>query len=233
MRLLHAMIAVRQSLLIRGEKCNVWETAFCLLTDPLQDVRAWIFYSRKYTCMWSLTHGFFLCTFGPLPFISGQIEFLRTINLPSHTMPKTKTISLQQKTRHRNQENYEVKTTFHIHLVTKFCLLHDMSQCLLNTWFFGSTDLWNRKYITELVYAVILLLLLLHYNFYITITILFLFSAGFLDFSLIYGIACTKGNVLLVWLSNVHASRRVIIRISLHLPCFFKCPDVYQLHLFV
>lgn len=34
----------------------------------------------------------------------------------------------------------KLKTTFHIHLATKLCLLRDMSQCLLNTWFFGSTD---------------------------------------------------------------------------------------------
>jgi hypothetical protein len=163
----------------------------------------------------------------------GQIEFLRTINLPSHTMPKPKTSSLQQKTLHRNQESYKVKTTFRIHLVTKLCLLHDMNQCLLNTWFFGSTYFWNRRYITELVYAVILLHVLLHYNLYIAIIIFILFSASSLVFWFIFRIACTKNNVLLVWLYNVRVDRRVTIRISLHLPCFFKCPDVYQLHLFI
>jgi TctA family transporter len=148
-------------------------------------------------------------------------------------MPKAKTSSIQQKSRHKNQENYEVKTAFCIHSVIKLCLLHDMSQCLLNTRFFGSTDSWNRRYLTELVYAAILLLVLLHYNFYIVITIVILFSAGFLGFSFIFRIACTKDNVLLVWQSNIHVFRRVVIRSSLHLPCCFKCPDVYQLYLFI
>jgi hypothetical protein len=182
--------------------------------------------------MWSLNTFFPLFLWSTVIYFGPNRVFENYQPTVSHDA-ESQDIITSTKTRHINQENYEVKTTFRIHSVTKLCLLHDMRQCLLNTRFFGSTDSWNRRYIIELVYAVILLLVLLHYNFYIAITIFILFSAVFLGFSFIFSIACTKDNVLLVWLSNMHVSRRVIFRISLHLPCFFKCPDVYQIHLFI
>ena len=177
----------------------------------------------------------FLNTFFPL-FLWSTVIYFRT-NRVSENYERT--ISHDVESHHHFNKKHAIKTrktmkltTFRIHSVTKLCLLRDMRQHLLNTWFFGSTDSWNRRYLTELVHAVILPLVLLHYNFYIVFTIFILFSAGFLGFSFIFRIACTKDNVLLVWLSNTHISRRVTIRISIHLPRFFKCPDFYQLHLF-
>jgi len=105
----------------------VWETAFYLLTTPFQDVRAWVFYSRECTCIWSLNTFFplFLCStviyFGPNRVFENYQPTL------SHDA-ESQDIITSTKTRHINQEKYEVKTTFRIHSVTKFCLLHDMRQ---------------------------------------------------------------------------------------------------------